>query len=87
MKIGPWRIDHGDVILLIARHKYTKEIILPSMELAFVSCAQSVRISAGILSHVIPSGNRRYTCAEDKLSTWNFQLISSAKWIYPDIMR
>lgn len=44
---------------------------LPSMEFAFVSCAQSSSSAAGILSHVSPSRSRRYTCALERLSAWN----------------
>lgn len=41
----------------------------PSIEFAFTSWAQSVSNASGMASHVMDSGIRRYTCAEESLST------------------
>ena len=51
-------------IISVDRHK-------PSIELALTNCAQSTSNASGILSHVIDWGMRKYTWAEDNLSTWN----------------
>jgi len=42
----------------------------PSIELALTSCAQSTSSDSGMASQdAIDSGRRRYTCAEESLST------------------
>ena len=42
----------------------------PSIELALTSCAQSTSNGSGMASQEgIDSGRRRYTCAEESLST------------------
>ena len=47
-------------------------MIIPSIEFAFTSSAQSCSSSSGISSQDgNESGSRRYTWAEDSLSTWN----------------
>lgn len=46
--------------------------IPPSIELALTNCAQSITAASGICSQDdIDSGIRRYTWAEESLSTWN----------------
>ena len=47
---------------------------IPSIEFAFVSCAQSSISAAGSVSHVHGCWlvwSRRYTCALERLSAWN----------------
>ena len=44
-------------------------VILPSIEFAFTNWAQSTNNGSGIRSQVIPSGIRRYTWADESLST------------------
>ena len=47
-------------------------IFVPSIEFALTSCAQSTSKSFGISSQdVISGGIRKYTWADDNLSTWN----------------
>lgn len=40
---------------------------------AITSWQQSSSVSAGIASMSTPSGSRKYTCADDKSSTWNLR--------------
>ncbi len=74
------RIYDGEVITLVAlrvrvRARTGKPETIwesPSIELAFTSCAQSTSNGSGMASQEdIDSGRRRYTCAEESLSTWN----------------
>jgi hypothetical protein len=66
LKVGPRRIDDCDVIFLVPWqnvnghvHLLQQALHLPSMEFALVSCAQSVKRSSGMASHVSPSFIRR----------------------------
>ena len=61
MEVAPGSIDYCDIVFFVAcAYKLESwEGKRPSMELALVSWAQSVRISGGIESHVMPSGRRR----------------------------
>lgn len=54
----------------------------PSMELAFVSWAQSSSRGFEIDSQDSPSGIRRYTWALERLSTWNYRklVIHNEMW-------
>lgn len=47
--------------------------LLPWMELCFTSWQQSSSVSGGMESMSTPSGSRRYTCADDRSSTWNLR--------------
>ena len=47
--------------------------LFPCIELALTSCAQSSNVSAGISDIDFPTGSLRYTCADDKSSTWNLR--------------
>ena len=62
-----FRLAHG--VYTMSTHV----ALLPEIELAFTSCAQSSSVSAGMSSMVRPTGSRRYTCADDRSSTWNLR--------------
>ena len=81
-------INDGQVVLFVSclvrrtEKKETRHGHVPSIELAFTSWAQSSSNASGMDVQTIPSGIRRYTCAEDNftihecrvtltLSTWN----------------
>lgn len=59
---------------------------VPCIELAFTSWQQSSRVSAGMSSIVDPLGSLRYTCADERSSTWNlrkYQAFSDASPEHP----
>jgi hypothetical protein len=57
--------------------------------LALVSCAKSMTRSSGSASQLWPSLMRRYICALESLSTWNYncQLLSSCGVALPPYVR
>lgn len=61
VEVAPGSIDYCNVVFFVACASKLErwERRGPSMELALVSWAQSVRISGGMESHVMPSGRRR----------------------------
>lgn len=80
LQIVSWSVDNGEVFLLVSWYKISDYIHLlqkwpivcaPSIEFALTNWAQSFNNPSGMLSQVIDGGIRRYTCADDSLSTWN----------------
>ena len=55
----------------IEREREGKEA--PSIEFALVNCAQSSTSFSGSASHFCSGVRRRYICAEERLSAWNYR--------------